>query len=234
MTSAQAITQLIADIPENKLIFANSLYKERLHERTSESAYYQVLSRMCRAGTLCRIGKGTYYRPQKGKYGTVPLPQAEIILAFTAGETGVVVGYTMYNQLQLTTQVSKTVEIFSSKVEQKTKSIRNVSLRFYALNYSPKVKSSICMLEVLQNFESIQELNYPQFLRFCKAFAEQYNENAINQVLAVRQYKKQTLSFLKTILDYYGVPNNLSHYLSALSVYRHPTMEEIYETAQLS
>ena len=234
MTSAQAITQLITNIPENKLIFASGLYEERLHGKASESAYYQTLSRMCRTGTLCRIGKGTYYRPQKGKYGMVPLPQAEIISAFTAAEAGVVVGYTMHNQLRLTTQVSKTVEIFSSKVEQQTKNIGNVSLRFYALSYSHEVKAAVCMLEVLQNFESIQELNYSQFLQFCKKFAGQYDENAIKQVLEVRQYKKRTLSFLKNILDYYGIQNNLNRYLSTLSVYKHPIVEEIYEAAQLS
>lgn len=234
VTGAQAISQAITNIPENKLIFASKLYEEQFRHETSEGAYYQALGRMCRSGVLCRIGKGTYYRPLKGKYGVIPLPQREIVSAFTEAGTGAVVGYAMYNNLKLTTQVSKTVEVFSSKIEQQTKSIGNVSLQFCDLTYTEEVKNILCMLEILQNFEEIQDFNYRQFLRFCQEFFNQYNEKILEQVLAERRYKKKTLSFLKNILDYYRIPNNLSRYLSTLSKYQHPTMEAIYEIAQLS
>ena len=48
------------------------------------------------------------------------------------------------------------------------------------------------------------------------------------------RYQKKTISFLRNILNHYGVENNLNKYLSALSEYKHPTMEEIYETAYSS
>lgn len=234
MIGAQAIANVIEQIPENKLIFANKLYAEQFCREITEGAYYQTLGRLCKAGALCRIGKSTYYRPQKGKYGLIPLPQSEIISAFTAEGSGAVVGYAMYNELKLTTQIPKVVEVFSAKVEQKTKSIGNVSVQFCGMDYTPDVRSTLCMLEVLQNFESIQELSYYQFLRFCEEFTSQYNENAVQQVVVARAYKKRTLSFLKSVLEYYGTPNSLEKYLSALSEYKHPTMEAIYEAAQLS
>lgn len=234
MIGAQAIASVIDNIPENKLIFASRLYEEQLSHEVTESAYYQTLGRLCKSGLLCRIGKGTYYRPRKGKYGLIPLPQSEIVEAFTQGESGAVVGYAMYNELRLTTQIPKEVEVFSSKVEQHTKSIGNVSVRFCGLAYTPEVTNALCMLEVLQNFEKIQELNYRQFLHYCEEFSGQYNENAVQQVVAVRPYKKRTLSFMKSILEHYGISNGLRKYLSALSEYRHPTMEVIYEAAQLS
>ena len=37
----------------------------------------------------------------------------------------------------------------------------------------------------------------------------------------------------KFILTHYQVPNNLNRYLSTLSDYKHPTMEEIYEAARI-
>lgn len=233
MTGTQAIVSLIERIPENKLIFANKLYEEQLCGQVTEGVYYQTLDRLCKSGVLCRIGRGTYYRPQKGKYGLIPLPESEIISAFTEKGTGAVVGYAMYNKLKLTTQVPKVVEVFSAKVEQQTKSIGNVLLRLCGLEYTPEVTSALCMLEVLQNFEEIQELNYYQFLCLCKRFAAQYSEAAVQQVVAVRQYKKKTLAFLKGLLEYYGVPNDISKNLSALSEYKHPSMEEIYEAAHL-
>ncbi len=232
MIGAQTIANLLQSIPENKLIFANKLYEEQLRGQVKEGAYYQTLGRLCKSGVLCRIGKGAYYRPRKGKYGSIPLPQSEIISAFTKNGAGTVVGYAMYNELKLTTQVSKSVEVLSAKVEQQTKSIGDVSLRYCGLEYTPEVINALSMLEVLQNFHAIQELNYGQFICFCEKFSLRYSEMAVQQVVVARPYKKRTLAFLKSILEYYNVPNGIGRYLSALSEYKYPSMEAIYEAAQ--
>ncbi len=101
--------------------------------------------------------------------------QKEIVAAFTEPDKGTVVGYSLYNSLKLTTQVAKTVEVFSSEIEQRTKNISNVLLQFCNLVYTPEVKGMIHMLEVLQNFGEIQDLNYHQFITFCEKFAQEYD-----------------------------------------------------------
>ena len=234
MTGAQIITQTMEQFPESELIFASKLYTEQLSEAVSEEAYYQTLGRMCKAGSLCRIAKGTYYRPKTSKYGIVPPSQKEIVAAFTEPDKGTVVGYSLYNSLKLTTQVAKTVEVFSSEIEQRTKNISNVLLQFCNLVYTPEVKGMIHMLEVLQNFGEIQDLKYHQFITFCEKFAQEYDGKVFEQVLQKMRYQKKTISFLRNILNHYGVENNLNKYLSTLSEYKHPTMEEIYETAYAS
>ena len=60
------------------------------------------------------------------------------------------------------------------------------------------------------------------------------DEKIFEQVYQQIRYQKKTISFLRAILNHYGVPNDLSKYLSPLSEYNHPTMEEIYESSQLS
>lgn len=234
MTNAQIITRTMEQFPENELIFASKLYTEQLSEAVSKGTYYQTLSRMCKAGSLCRIAKGTYYRPKTSKYGIVPPSQKEIVAAFTEPDKGTVVGYSLYNSLKLTTQVAKTVEVLSSRMEQQTKTISNVFLQFCDLVYTPEVKRTLHVLEVLQNFGEIQDLNYRQFLSFCEQFAHEYDASALEQVIQKMRYQKKTISFLRNILNHYGVENNLNKYLSALSEYKHPTMEEIYEAAYAS
>ena len=102
MTGAQIITQTMEQFPENELIFASKLYADQLCKAVSEETYYQTLGRMCKAGSLCRIAKGTYYRPKTSKYGIVPPSQKEIVAAFTEPDKGTVVGYSLYNSLKLT------------------------------------------------------------------------------------------------------------------------------------
>ena len=87
---------------------------------------------------------------------------------------------------------------------------------------------------MLQNFGEIQDLNYAQFINFCEQFSANYNDKVFEQVCRQMKYQKKTISFLRNILAHYHVPNNLNRYLSSLSEYKHPTMEEIYETAHLS
>lgn len=234
MSSAQVITQQIEQFPENELIFARKLFQKHLCSQVSESAFYKTLERLCKSGSLCRIAKGTYYRPKIGKYGIIPPSQKNIVSAFTAQNTGTIVGYALYNQLKLTTQVSKTVEVFSSAIEQQTKSIRNVLLQFHNLNYTPEIKAAVSMLEVLQNFDQIQDLNYQEFCNYCKSFSEEFNSNALEQVLGQIRYSKRTISFLRNILNYHSVPNKLGNHLSSLSEYKHPTMEDLYEAAHIS
>ena len=234
MTSTQIITSRIEQIPENELIFASKLYAQTLCGEVTESAYYKTLERLSKAGKLCKIAKGTYYRPKMSKYGIVPPSQKEIVAAFTEQEKGTVVGYSLYNSLKLTTQVAKTVEVFSSALEQQTKNISNVLLQFCNLIYTPEVTGMIHMMEVLQNFGEIQDLNYMQFIKFCEQFVATYSDEVFSQVCQQMRYQKKTISFLRNILMHYQVPNNLGRYLSSLSEYKHPTMEEIYEAAHLS
>ena len=85
------------------------------------------------------------------------------------------------------------------------------------------------MLEVLQNYYEIQDLNHKTFYNYAKAFSMQYNEKATNYILKNMSYKKSTISFLNNILNHFEVENNLNQYLSSLSKYKHISMAEIYE-----
>ena len=60
MTSTQIVSRTIERIPENELIFASKLYIQQLSSEVTESAYYKTLERLCKAGDLCKIAKGTY------------------------------------------------------------------------------------------------------------------------------------------------------------------------------
>ena len=84
-----------------------------------------------------------------------------------------------------------------------------------------------------KHFYNIEDINYPAFISFVKEIAEEYDEKTFEDVIRTINYKKSPISFLQEILNYFDKENNLHKYLSNLSVYKHPTMEEIYEIAQL-
>ena len=234
MASTKIIAKSIEQIPKNQMIFASQFYFNYLYDQVSESSYYKTLERMCKSGELSKIAKGTYYRPKTGKYGIVPPSQREIVNAFIENKCGTVIGYSLFNSLRLTTQVSKTIEVLSSQIEGQTKTIQNVFVSFCNLDYTEEVEQTVHMMEVLQNFYEIQDINHQEFLAYSKKFAEMFSDSTFDYVIKYKHYPKRTISFLQEVLNYHQIPNRLNKYLSSLSEYKHPKMEEIYETAFVS
>ena len=233
MNSRAIIEQRLARYSENELIFASKLYCEHCADSMSKATYYKSLQRMCESETLTKIAKGVYCKPLKTRFGTVLPSEKEIIRAFTQNSTGMVVGYTLYNSMQLTTQVSKNIHVYSSNLEEQKKQVGSVSLQNYQMNFEEDVVRTIQMLEVLQNYDKIQDLNQPQFLKMCKQYALSYNNDVCEYVLAKIKYLKRTIAFLEKILEYHNVPNSLNRYLSELSEYRIPSVEDLYETTRI-
>lgn len=234
MKGTLVVRNALEEFKENELIIASKLYKEKLSSLISETAYYKTLQRMCESSELVKIAKGTYHLPKKSKYGIVPPSEKEIITTFTENETGTVVGYSLYNALNLTTQISKTIIVMSSTLEGLTKSIRNVVVQQVPLGFSKEVTSMVHGLEVLQNFNSIEDINYSAFLKYTEELASSFDANAFKKIISAKAYKKSTISFMREILNHYQIKNNLDEYLSSLSEYKHPRMEELYEAARIS
>lgn len=234
MQSNNIIKNTLSNFEENELIFASKLYKTKLYNQVSEAAFYKTLERMCKSGELVKIAKGTYHLPKVSKYGIVPPSEKEIISAFTKNGTGTIVGYSLYNALDLTTQVAKSIEVMSSTLENLTKTIRNVVVHQVQIDYTENVKNMIHSLEVLQNYYNIQDINNLSFTKFTKKIADWYDEEIFKNVISAINYKKSTIAFLREILNFYDIKNNLNIYLSSLSEYKYPRMEEIYETTRVS
>lgn len=210
------------------------LYREKFSEQMSEAAFMQAISRLSKSGEIERISKGIYCMPKKTRFGTILPSDREIADLFTRQNSGVIVGYELYNSLGVTTQASRRLTAYSSLADEQVKQIGNVVVQKYDLDYTAEVKAVIRMMELLCHCKEIQDIDYSAFLRNVEALSKQYTEGAFEVVQSVIGYPKRTVAFLREALNYYRVPNRLSKHLSALSNYRIPRMEELYEASQQS
>lgn len=232
MNNKEMFLEEFQKVPENTLIMAGKLYREKFASQMSETAYTQMLSRLCKSGAIERISKGIYCRPKKTRFGAVLPSDQEIVEQFTAKNNGVLVGYGLYNSLGVTTQVPRRLTAYSSASEEQLKQIGNVTIHKYDLNYSEETKAVIRMMELLHHHKDIQDINYAALLRSTEALSKQYSEKAFDAVQRTIGYPKWTVAFLREVLDFYRIPNRLSKHLSALSDYRFPRMDELYKTIQ--
>lgn len=233
MKNINEIKLALSRFRENELIFASRVYKDCLVNHVNEATYYKTIERMCKNGQLTKISKGVYCYPKITRYGIILPSEQQIVETFTQNNQGLVIGYVMYNHFHLTTQIPKTITVLSSLIDGESKNIRNVNIKRLDLNLTHAIKEMICCLEVLQNFYRIQDINLLAFLEYSKKIAMFYRDDIFEKVNASIHYKKSTIAFLKEILDYYHVSHHLNSYLSSLSSYKYPKIEELYEIAQI-
>ena len=219
---AKYIKTVIEQEPENKLLEASILYQKSFGT-VPEMTYYKTLERMSKQGSLVHLTKGLYYRPKKSRFGTIPISEKEIIGHYTNNGRGIVIGYRLYNQKGLTTQISKRVEVLSSAVTEQKKNIQNICVTNSGIDLTQETIPVIETMEILQNYKSIEDI---------RKSATEYSDTAAVFVLKNRKYKKSTIAFLERFLNYLGVENTLHQFLSALSSYAIPEMEEFYEPAR--
>lgn len=231
ISNSAIIEKEIQELPYNQLIIASEFYQEVCPQIT-ESAFAKSLERLSKNNELVHLTKGVYYRPRKSRFGIVPISDEEITKHYLQDQQGVLVGYKLYNQKGITTQIGKKVEILSTNLKEDQKHIRNVSIRKININLNNKTISAIEAMEILQGYRSIEDLNTSAFVKIISDFAHEYSDSAMDEVLKHIKYKKSTIAFMAAFLNYLNVENTLQKYLSPMSNYNIPKMEGLYEFAQ--
>ena len=93
-----------------------------------------------------------------------------------------------------------------------------------------KVKSMIEVLDVLENFYFIEDLNLVNFKFFIKNVIYDFREDVFDEIIKEIniKVKKSTIAFYHELLNFFSVKNKLDKYLSRVSRYKIPLIKEIF------
>ncbi|HEU0227559.1 MAG TPA: DUF6088 family protein [Arachidicoccus soli] len=94
-------------------------YSDFTKEVDKKEAVIKALNRMVTAGKIVKLAKGKYYKPETTPFGNLQPEQSQIVkdLLEENGKTvGYLTGYSIYNKLGLTTQVSNTIQIGKNQI----------------------------------------------------------------------------------------------------------------------
>ena len=232
MTSyAGAVEEAVKRYDTNQIIVANELYRTTLLQ-IPEQTFYKSMERLVKYGELIHLTKGLYYRPKKNRFGSVPISEEEISRHYLQPGEGMLVGYRMFNRKGLTTQIGKQVEILSNTIPEKKKNIKNVSVKKISAELNEETIRVIEVLEILQSYHKIEDMNTKAFIVLLETFSNHYSDEAAQYVLSHLKYKKSTIAFLTSVLNYMKVQNTLGRHLSSMSDYKIPNVEALYEFTQ--
>lgn len=209
-----------------KLVVANKLYYEKFH-KMSEGAFFKALERLVNQGFLIRVAKGLYIKSAE-QLDKVQMEQA--VLDYFFGENndnGMYTGYRLYMKYAITDADDGKIELYSNAVNKDSINIGRIHIRRVSMELSYDKTKILEALEIFQNYSRIKDLNKHHFARYARNFALSYKDDIATYVIDNVKYKKNTIAFMKKVLDMYKIDNTLGQYLSYASKYNIPTVMKL-------
>lgn len=209
-----------------KLVVANKLYYEKFH-KMSEGAFFKALERLVNQGFLIRVAKGLYIKSTE-QLDKVQMEQA--VLDYFFGEdndNGMYTGYRLYMKYAITDADDGKIELYSNAVNKDSINIGRIHIRRVSIELSYDKTKILKALEIFQNYSRIKDLNKHHFARYARNFALSYKDDIATYVIDNVKYKKNTIAFMKKVLDMYKIDNTLGQYLSYASKYNIPTVMKL-------
>lgn len=137
----------------------------------NQEAAIKALNRMVASGKIVKLAKGKYYKPEITPFGDLLPDQKQVVkdlLEDNGKILGYLTGYSIYNQLGLTTQVSNTIQIGRNQIRPNFKRER------YTISFIKQrntiTKENIPLLQILDAVKYIKKIPDASLESSCKRF----------------------------------------------------------------
>ncbi len=155
MKVADKVRNKIEKLPEG-YVFG---YDDFDIEQNEGSALKVALFRLVKAGTIDRLSKGRFYKPQKGIVGNLNPDEYEIVkdlLFENQKPIGYITGYGIFNRLGLTTQLSNVIQI-GTNFDKKQIQRGRYKIKFVR-QWSTIISNNIYLLQLLDCIRYIKNI----------------------------------------------------------------------------
>lgn len=181
-------------------------YADFTTEVNKKEAVIKALNRMVESGKLSKLSKGKYYKPESTPFGKLQPSQAQIVKDLMENDgkiIGYLTGYSIYNQLGLTTQVSNTIQI--GKKEVRTAFKRECFTISFIKQKNTITKENIPLLQLLDVIRYIQKIpdSNPEISckRLLAIFKDLSEKDKNTMVRLAFKYPPATKALLGALLD---------------------------------
>ena len=167
------------------------------------------LGRMVKSGQLEKIGRGKFYKPKSSIFGNIGPNTDEIVkdLMFDNGIlSGYFTGYSIWNRMGLTSQISNIIVIGTSRRRDSVKR-GNFEIRF--IMQANKITSySIPLLQILDSLKLIKQIpdtNINKSIKVLTTHIAGLKEKDLSEIVKLaRKYPPRVRALLGAILESLG------------------------------
>ena len=198
-----------------------------INEVNNKEAVIKALNRMTVAGKISKLSKGRFYKPENTVFGALQPNQYQVVkdLLEEDGKTiGYLTGYSIYNQLGLTTQVSNTIQIGKNEVRSIFKRERYTIA--FIKQKNTITKDNIPFLQVLDAVRYIKKIPDTSIdtacIRLLNIMKDLSDKDVSTLTRLAQKYPPATRALTGAILDEAGkqpLTNSLWKSLNPISKY---------------
>ena len=217
-------------------IFTCSDFAEQVKNK---EALIKALNRLAISGNIVKFAKGKYYKPEQSPFGGLPPDQYQAVkdlLRRDGKMAGYLTGLSMYNALNLTSQVSNTIQIGRNEVRSSLKRGR------YTISFVKQkniiTKENIPLLQLLDALRFIKKIPDSSITQSCKILKNLLLDCSIKEqetiVRLAMKYQPSTRALLGAILsdiDRSEVADKLKKSLNPITTYIFPQISEVLLSA---
>ncbi|WP_430614103.1 DUF6088 family protein [Flavobacterium sp. JP2137] len=175
-----------------------------------KQAVIKALNRMVVSGKIAKLSKGKYYKPESTPFGNLEPNQFQVVkdlLEDNGKVIGYLTGYSIYNQLGLTTQVSNTIQIGRNEIRPVLQRDR-YTIKFIKQK-NTITKENIPLLQLLDAIRYIKKIPDSTVSSACLRFIsllKNLSEKETNTLVRLSQkYPPATRALIGALLDEIGI-----------------------------
>ncbi len=175
-------------------------------EANKKEAVIKALNRLVESGKITKLSKGKYYKPESTPFGNLQPNQRQVVKDLLEDGNkiiGYLTGYSIYNKLGLTSQVSNIIQIGKNEIRPKFKRER------YAISFIKQkntiTKENIPLLQILDAIRYIKkipdvsiEYSCKRLLAILKSLTDKDKSKIVRLAL---KYPPATRALLGALLD---------------------------------
>jgi hypothetical protein len=171
-----------------------------------KEAVIKALNRMAASGKIAKLSKGKYYKPENTPFGNLQPNQSQVVkdlLEENGKIIGYLTGYSIYNQLGLTTQVSNTIQIGKNQVRPLFNRERYTIA--FVKQKNTITKENISLLQILDAIRYIKKIPDSNVETSCKRFLaiiKKLSESEANTMARLAlKYSPATRALLGALME---------------------------------
>jgi hypothetical protein len=210
-------------------------YADFITEVNKKEAVIKALNRLTASGKISKLSKGKFYKPENTVFGTLEPNQYQVVkdLLEEDGKTiGYLTGYSIYNKLGLTTQVSNTIQIGKNEIRPKFKRER------YTISFIQQkntiTKENIPFLQLLDTVRYIKKIPDTSIdsacIRLYNILKELSDKDVSTLIRLAQKYPPATRALVGALLDEAGkltITDTLLKSLNPITKYSLPKAEKV-------
>lgn len=214
-------------------------YEDFNIDMNKKEAIIKALNRMVTSGKIEKLSKGRYFKPEKTPFGTLQPNQEQIVkdlISENGKVMGYLTGYSIYNKLGLTTQVSNIIQIGKNQTRPKFKRER------YTISFVKQkniiIKKNIHLLQILDSIKYIKKIPDTTIKASCLRFLEIVRTLTLDDkkelIRLSLKYPPSTRALLGTLLDEThnkSMTDRLKESLNPITKYEIPDVGKIFTKA---